>query len=417
MAYAPPLRSIDDSLINPTIRMNTLRMDDDYAHFQSSTMDEIPVMPPSKMFSQKYGNKTPQPSATIRDLNEDPIFWRGYTSDEEVASPIENDDMSIQSTSTETEDTASPSDDSVLEQVANSSERVELHQAKAVRLTKPGKPKLVWVAKHSNNPSTQRTANAAPTSAIRPPTSKMSRTNLSGGRDSEDAGRSSSPQSSREKLPKSKSSKQIPTKSLRRQNHRVRPELSLVQSKSRSESPTPTSSTPKTPKPPSHGGRADFLRHDPYSSIEGTTLAASPTPPKPRLHKFSSSLSLRGFSKGLGRNTSPLSSAETKLEVAKESEPISTSPALAEMHIPLWTSSRVRAKMVPRGANERAPVLVLPSCPDDSDEKQDKREVRNWPLRKDSVATTADVDPSNPSPSTPRRRRRSYSAAIASAKA
>jgi hypothetical protein len=103
------------------------------------------------------------------------------------------------------------------------------------------------------------------------------------------------------------------------------------------------------------------------------------------------------------RSTSSEGSIDEEMEAIKEPEPVLVRPSTATL-----PQAKARAKLVPRGANERAPPLVLPPCPDDY---ESVRDVTQWPIRKDSGSTAAARGPKL------HKRQRSMSAAMVSVQA
>ena len=116
------------------------------------------------------------------------------------------------------------------------------------------------------------------------------------------------------------------------------------------------------------------------------TFPNSPSLTRPRLlRKLSSTFSFKTFNRP-SRQDSFSSNESEKLhpltETKKPHHPIS------DMHVPSRSSSKPLPKLVPRGANERAPPIVIPPCPEDYDDgADDEGELPNarWPMRKDSV--------------------------------
>lgn len=174
-------RPPEDFLIHPT--SPTAMIMEDYIasphHFRSSTWSNnaVPVTPPSEVFQLKPGKKTPEAGATIQDLIDEPIFWRGYTSDEEIASPVD-DNRSFDSSSFcyDSDDVVSIHDAVVSPQQSTQSlgkGKQQVTQAQAVQFTSAGKAKVVSM-------STPRVCRTAPSSPTKPPVSKMNRMNIEG---------------------------------------------------------------------------------------------------------------------------------------------------------------------------------------------------------------------------------------------
>lgn len=112
----------------------------------------------------------------------------------------------------------------------------------------------------------------------------------------------------------------------------------------------------------------EFLNSDPYS--QGRPLSHVPahltTPSKRKLRKFSSSFSLGRFNPGFSKRNSSAGNSSEHLPALSSPKPLT--PPVPEVYRPTRCSSLQpppSAKMVARGANERAPPLVLPPCPDD----------------------------------------------------
>ncbi|TKA65548.1 hypothetical protein B0A55_13209 [Friedmanniomyces simplex] len=194
-------RPMEDFFCNPTC---TFPMDDNprFSMASEPVIVGSPTMPPSEMFSFKAGVKIPEPSAAIRHFTDEPMFWRGYTSEEDVASPIDTDDvMSFRTTST-LSNTSEPaertSNASFPEQLAQSCDRVERQcaRAQAVTLVPAGKAKVVSMPKVVDVSATPRMRRPAPITPMRPPVSRMSRIGIGSQTSSQASG---SPRTSTEK--------------------------------------------------------------------------------------------------------------------------------------------------------------------------------------------------------------------------
>ncbi|KAK0289634.1 hypothetical protein LTR35_002832 [Friedmanniomyces endolithicus] len=392
-------RPIEDFFCNPT---HNFAMEEHprYSMASEPVIVGSPMMPPSEMFSFKAGIKTPEPSAAIRHFTDEPMFWRGYTSEEEVASPIDTDDRSFRTTSTFSvisQPASRMSDASFPGQLAESCERVErqCERAQAITLVPAGKVKVVSMPRLVNVSASPRMRRPAPITPIRPPVSRMSRMGISSQTSSQ---ASASPRTSTEKLPVSTAPSSVAALLTRGKNVRQRPSLPNLQATTRFQSSMPH------PESRSRNVRtADFLRYDPYLSppSEQPTTPPPVSPSRRRLHKLGSSFGLNVF--GMKRTNSSDSSLGDP-EAIKEHEPAAAaSPPPLQ---PLARTSSVRPRMVARGANERAPPLVLPPCPETY---EDERDLSRWPLRKDSSIMGL--------PSKLHKRQRSMSAALVSVQA
>ncbi|KAK3070674.1 hypothetical protein LTR53_010051 [Teratosphaeriaceae sp. CCFEE 6253] len=335
-------------------------------------------MPPDDMFSFKAGVKTPEPSDTIKQFANEPVFWRGYTSDEEVASPIDADDMSFRTVSTRNcgSVAARPlSNASFPEQLAQSCDRVEqqCNRAQAITLVPAGKAKVVSMPKLVNVLATPRMRRPVPVTPIRPPVSRLKRFGI----DSQASSQTSeSPRTSTEKSPMSGAPTSVAALLTRGRSVRPRPSLPDLRARPRYLPDTPYSAL-EVRIPPT----ADFLQYDPYPSQAGEQATTPPpmSPSRRRLQRIGSSIGLSVF--GMRRSNSADNSVGDASDIAKEPETVTpTSPEARSPQLPARAAS-VKPKMIARGANERAPPLILPPCPESY---EDDRDGTRWLGRKDA---------------------------------
>ncbi|TKA66517.1 hypothetical protein B0A55_09394 [Friedmanniomyces simplex] len=132
------------------------------------------------------------------------------------------------------------------------------------------------------------------------------------------------------------------------------------------------------------------------------------SPSRRRLHKLGSSIGLNVFS--MKRTNSSDSSLGDALDTIKEPEPVASASPTSPLQ-PLARAASLKPKMVPRGANERAPPLILPLCPETYEDEED---VTRWPLRNDSSAMGLGLVGL---PTKLHKRQRSMSAALVSVQA
>ncbi|EMC93919.1 hypothetical protein BAUCODRAFT_214384 [Baudoinia panamericana UAMH 10762] len=380
-----------------------------------------PSTPSEKRYTMAFdfGKHTPEHSMPIKDFQTDQMFWRGYTSDEEVASPLGTDDMSFRTASSDDFASQRTSIESSLpEQLIQSCDDVEQRcgRAQAVRVVSAGKAKVVSMPKLVDGPSSPRIWRPASAGPVAPPVSRFNRSGASSQassqhqpspRASTDLRRTLAPQATSVPLPKR-------SPSLRR-----RPSLPQLFTAARS---SPTTPTPA----PSLGAvrgpwTADFLKHDPYPSIAepeqsvGRTAPITPTSPmsssRRRLQKVYSSVGLNVFARSRRTNSSD-GSVNEELNPAKQAQTAKVPSRSAEPTIERKPS--VRPKLVPRGASEREPPLVLPPCPEDY---EDPREGGiQWPARDGSSTMWPLYEPA-PKVSRLQRQQRSMSVALVSAQA
>jgi hypothetical protein len=368
---------------------------------QSDTERYSPATPSQDFFSFKARRKTSESMESIRHYTDEPNFWRGYTSEEEVASPVDTDELSFRTTSSAASSPCPSSHESFPEQLAISCNKVErqCNRAQAVTLRSAGKAKVVSMPKLVDVTATPRSQPSSRGSSARAPISRMHRLTMVDNAHVQSSPPWSQPFSS----PPSSPPQSVARVVSRGRSVRPQPSLPNLQATARTQASTPRS-TPEQRLPSS----ASFLMYDPFpSSLRNTpTTPTSPPPTSPsrrRLHKFSSSIGLNVFGKGIKQSTSSGSSIDEDFEAVKEPEPILVRPSSATVARP-----PSRAKLVPRGANERAPPLILPPCPDDY---ESVRDTTQWLFRKDAATNAMSREPKW------HKRQRSVSAALVSAQA
>ena len=392
-------RPMEDFFFSPTYNFD---MDEHPRFSMASDMENYrcsPTMPPDDMFSFKAGVKTPEPSAAIRRFTDEPMFWRGYTSDEEVASPIDADDMSFRTTSTFTDGdrpSRHTSNASFPEKLAQTCNKVEQQcsRAQAITLVPAGKAKVVSMPKLVDVSTTPRMRRPAPITPVRPPVSRLNRVEI-GSLTSSQA--SNSPRTATEKSPVSIAPSSVAALLTRGKSIRPRPSLPNLQATARVQASTPHSaSSSRVPR------TAEFLRHDPYPSPPDDQALTPPpmSPSRRRLHRFGSSIGLNVF--GTKRSNPSDSSIEELPEATKEVDAITPASPKAPSPQSLTRSTSTKPRMIARGANERAPPLVLPPCPE---AYEDDRETMSW------------LASNMPLPGKLHKRQRSMSAALVSVQA
>lgn len=419
-------RSMDEFLINPIVPM------DDYSSYRESrnaNRNSMLLDSPNVLFTgkaEKYSAAArPDP---IENHDNEALYMRGYASDEEVASPVENDDFTFDSTSSDEDaDSIASIHEAQYHAQSVSNAQQLCNRAQAVQVISVGKPKVISMPKPVDVPGVY---SPTPTvsdydNEIRPPTSRINHTppdhyvpsSISS------SPRSSGDNSAYRSMPIPRS---IPPSgpSIRR-----RPNLPRIQTGPRSDSSQSADSglTPQTAWPIGVA-RPEFLNHDPFGADYPSHLSNPPATPKRKLSRLSPPFSsLKNLSRSLRRGSIPGSSpAESSIDKKDIGYPVvspiisdmhipsrtSSKPApkiaTADMHVPMRTSSKPMPKMVARGASERAPAIEIPPCPDDY---IDDLKVPSWPMRSDSVAN---ID--FPTPSLARRhgRRKSLSAFVSS---
>jgi len=398
MADVPTLRSMEDFLINPTFDA----MDDRHRSPASLAVDGcVSTSPPVGMFSLEKVPKTPEASATMRSFVEEPFFWRGYTSEEEVASPVEADDLSFRSATSPSPCPSQLGDAPFSEPFAQGGYRVEQQcsKAQAITFVSAGKARIVSLPKAVvDSPTVSRPKRPATDTSLQLPRSRFH----SGETDTSTTSFQNSPRAlthtSSEKSPVSTPTSSIAEQPKKGRNMlRRRPSLPVLAATARFHAAT------ASPLSTFHSQSTDFLNHDPFPSAE--QMSPPMTPTKRKLHKFSSSLGLGVLAKGAKSATSPDGSVSEDIEAAPGPEPILATTLAMPARRP-----STRTKMIPRGANERAPPIVLPPCPESYDEDENfvfRSTASNYgPARKVSKSSA-----SVPKSSKLHRRQRSYSTA------
>lgn len=404
MGYSATKHTIDDFFVEPTTSMDNYNRHDNPSMLARVV---LPTTPPKDTFTLKAGQTIPQPSGTMKEFIDDPFFWRGYTSDEEVASPIDNDDFSFISSNNEDESAASVVDGRYHTQNGSNAQQV-CSRAQAVQVVSAGKAKVVTMPKVVDLPAFSRRNSDASRLDIRPPVSRMNRMDLN------ESGQYSNSNSNYCLYPSSKHFANSPTPSedaerpIRRKIVRRKPNLPRLQVGARSESPQ-SISTGSPPQTTNAARRINFLDDDPFPFENPRRSRASPSPSKSRMYKLSSSFSLRSLSRVGRRRTTPDGSSSEDLGTKKQFGASIRSLVISDMHIPSRTSSKPMRKMVPRGADERAPPIELPPCPDDY---EDGVFVPLWPPKKDSVAIIRPTDTTMSLTTTMHDRRKSISAFV-----
>ncbi|KAK5166512.1 uncharacterized protein LTR77_008055 [Saxophila tyrrhenica] len=347
-------RSMDDFLINPT----AVNIMDQYGDEASTA---VAVTPPRELYAFENGSKEDETKVDFKRFRDEPVYSRGYTSEEELASPVENDDFSLGSFDSDVESIIS--DDGSLH-IQTAGQQL-CSRAQAVHVVSAGKAKVVSMPKMIDSPRTPYSM-ASPTTSIRPPTTP----NTTPTPAEEVAASPSSPsRSSEEEWPIS------PTPFIRAgrpeqaRTIRRRPNLSPLQMVGRSESPQELN---RVPKCQASTRTVNFIEDGPRTALPALAPAPAPaphapglshTPSKRRVYKLPSAFSLRALGKTLKRYSVE---SDGNGSQSSFSPPQSTRRLQKDPPISTCTPSKPLPKMIPRGANERAPPIVLPTCPYDA---------------------------------------------------
>ena len=380
MGDRPVKRSMDEFLINPTVPM-----DDSYGYGESSspTSSSIPFGTANVLSTLRYGKKASNTAATIRGFDDDAVCWRGYTSDEEIASPVDNDDFTFDSTSSDDDESiASIHEAQYHAQTCNNAQQL-CNRAQAVQLVSAGKAKVISMPKIVDVPATYSPQTHAPQASGWEADSQLRLYNTSQGRPHcvyssiSSSSRSSGEDSHCSPPPIPRTAQPTGTRFVRR-----KPSLPRLQTTTRSYSPqsADSDSAPKTAFLLSRS-RLDFLDYDPFTPEYSVHITSTTPPARRKPQRLSPTFSLKSLSRSLTRgSTSDGSYGVSKKDIGR---PIAQPAISDDMHIPARTSSKPALKMVARGADERASAIEIPPCPADY---YDETIIPKWPPRSGSVA-------------------------------
>jgi hypothetical protein len=282
-------------------------------------------------------------SATITDLCNEPLFFSGYLSEEEVMSSDDSSlsSMSISTVADEFVDEFETNFPELLAEDCTFVEQYQCNQAEVVTLVSPGKAKMVRVSR------VNMSASSSSPIIIRPTTSSSLKPNRSTSRLSIISIRSQSHDGSVASL-KSVSPKMPST-----------PELEIG-------SQTPTSSHgPATPDSPASA----------YFDALTSPTYVMPCPPKHRMSR-------NGYHLKLPSMGSKRPGSSQSMSAAPLSAPMTPPPSFFK---PKMTAER----MVPRGASERMASLDLPPYPRDFIQQPPQS---RWTIRKDSFSSISSKD-------------------------
>jgi len=362
-------RAMDAFLINPT------EMSDRYAESPSLTLN---TRQRSDQLASNTGKKTLHRSKeSFSDPRVEALYWHRYDSDEEALSSADSDTESIGSASSGEilEMTTTRLSIVSAEELARSCNPIEqtVYCAQAVTLKPINHGDIKLSPRLVEIPPSPRYERARSMGFYKPPTSRLSKLDMSTAtrhhrsvastprtsieNSSNDSTPSTPPTSVDERSPVSSSEKVIRRKSA----------VAGMRSAAKREYSINSNNMPDAET------LREFLASDPSTHVRPLSHVPAhlTAPPKRKLRKFSSSFSLGRFNPAK-RNSSAGNSSE---DLPALSSPIPLTPKIPEVYRPTRCSSLQpppSAKMVARGANERAAPIVLPPCPDDSEDDGDR---------------------------------------------
>ena len=318
-----------------------------------------PGSPPRSMLSFEATSKASESNPTAGKVPHEPIFWRGYGSEEELASPSGTNDLSGHSSSS---DSDAASIGSLLSFHDGTEDFGYGHQqcstAQAITFVPAGKAKVITWPRLFDVPvipRMKRPVSIAP-APIKVPVSRLSKVEEASQTSSRNSWTNSS-RSSTEKSPISTAPSSPGEVHVSRQykGPRYRPSLPLIAGP---DATTVIRSPESFPRGVRLQTSSEFLQHDPYPSA--WPLSDQPmTPTSPSRRRPQKFFGLNIFGLGSKRSHSDIN---TDFDDVKEPESV-----MVTRTSPLTTPSRRSSgnKMQARGGNERAPPLVLPPCPED----------------------------------------------------
>lgn len=374
----------------------------DQALLREMTHDEIW----STLVDDSFVPKSDKGKAPQRqDVTQDWDFWPEYASEEEIASPIATEDFELDSTSSKVASTPSLRESSSLERLPANATSMRVVRVRSPSLTTPdieqlcswaqavpllpaGRPRIVSVRKSPNHSPSSSTAQSLGKSAsvetLEAPRPHIARHDE----------RSSSPMFSRrpplsptEKAPPMPASRAPADQPLESRMPRSRKSMVLPKRPHNwLQAETMPASVPLCAQRVSEQ-RAEMKRTN-------TNIPARPQQPdtlssqsRHRLLKFSSTFNLRGI--GSSRRQDSTSSSDSDQWMTDMQRP--TTSASSQVYTlfsdPSPIVSKTKAKLIPRGANERAPLLILPPFSEEVVDEWTLLSPSQWMAHNDSCIT------------------------------
>lgn len=358
---APPARAVEDFPLDPT------EMSDRYAESRSLTLNT------RQCSGQQLASNTEQkPFHTLKERFSDPLleqlYWRGYNSDEEDLSGDDSDTMSISSASSGEILEMTPTRLSIIsaEVLQDAKRRSLIDQtvccAQAVTFKPINHGDIILSPRLVDIPPSPRSDRSQSISHCKPPTSRLAKLDMSKATRHQRSVHST-PRTSLEESSNASTPSTPPTSVDDRSP--VSSSEKVIRRKSAVHSMRGVARREYSVKADNQALR-EFLATDPSTHTKPLSyVPAHMAPPsKRKLRKFSSSFSLGRFTK---RKDTPESSSDELPTLSTLNRQKLPAP---EVYRPTRCSSLQPppTKMVARGGNERAPPVVLPPCPDGSED-------------------------------------------------
>ncbi|KJX99640.1 hypothetical protein TI39_contig354g00043 [Zymoseptoria brevis] len=347
-------------------------------------------------------------SATIKNISTEPIFWHGYASEEEMASPVEVDDLSVSDDDFDLDDISviSSRKSSYASIVsATSSTGSSCIQAQAVTMAIV-RPKMVQVPKMSEeHPAKRRLVHSvAGTSSDKIAVSHLRSASMETPRcdDTIDPYSLASIDWAKAYAPSptsttgSSSSYESACDSFHEQPVPVKrtttKHVPLMEAARNLAPLTEAVAEAVSPMPYGHHRRSNsitspsLVSHKPSVMSIADQYKAAEEPSVRRTKTFGANFSITNIGKNLLKRGDSTQQVERQYNDHTITRSQTVPPQSTPLPIPSRTSSMAPAKrLVARGGSERAAAIILPDCPD-------KVQNNHWPLR-NRIAESTSYDP------------------------
>lgn len=402
----PAARSIEAFFMNPAFIMDSPKQQS--ADINKASCAGKTTAHHDSSFKHDLADERPSTTARILNVVDEPFFWDGYTSDEEAASPIALDDWDGTDDDSFSDLPELSPDEEHTASIVSQAHQLCAH-ARAVTIVSAGRARMVMVPKIIDKSRLECRSSGSllpnqlqvepvvlPYSRSHSPDAPENERTSSdyshkGSLDSFDSASlfSTAPSSIHEQSPKphrlSVSSKHIPLMEAARHvplmeaarlgssNSLISPSspASLTNSYTWSQHLAPTSA-PAVPRSSGSHIKSGVLsalisRFDPAdsSSRRNSKIGSS------NIGRIGKNILRRDTSESIEDMYASRRTPEPQHSQSRPSSPV--------VHLPMRSSSIKPSRMVARGANERAPVLTLPTCPHDSSRSFESE----WPVWKE----------------------------------
>ncbi|SMR56890.1 unnamed protein product [Zymoseptoria tritici ST99CH_1E4] len=348
-------------------------------------------------------------SATIKNISSEPIFWHGYASEEEMASPVEVDDVSVSDDDFDLDDISvissrRSSSASIVSAISSTGSSCIQAQAVTMAIVRP---KMVQVPKMSEeHPAKRRLVHSvAGVSSDKIAVSHLRSASMETPRrdDSIDSYSLSSLDWAKAYAPSppsttgSSSSYDSACDSFHEQPVPVKRNTTTkhvpLMEAARNLAPlTEAVAEAVSPMPYGHHRRSNSSTSPSLMSKKPSIMSiadqykAAEEPSVRRTKTFGANFSISNIGKNLLKRGESIQQVERQYNDHTITRSQTVLPQSTPHPIPSRTSSMAPAKrLVARGGSERAAAIILPDCPD-------KVQANHWPLR-NSIAESTSYNP------------------------